>query len=128
MSVVLTTRVTTKYLKGLVPLTSMASICSVTFMEPSSAPMLDPILPAQMSAVITGPISRTTEMATMSGNMLSAPKRSKRGPALHGKHQPHDERGNGHQRQGPVAVDEGLPQQFLPFVAWTEHLAERSAR
>ena len=70
---VLHTRVTTRYLNGFVPLTSMASICSVTFMLPNSAPMLEPMRPAQMSAVITGPISRTTEMETMAGSMVSAP-------------------------------------------------------
>jgi len=57
----------------------MASICSVTRMLPSSAPMLLPILPAQIKAVITGAISRTMLMATMAGNMLSAPKRAKVG-------------------------------------------------
>ena len=54
---ILKTRVTTKNLKGFVPETSIASICSVTFMEPNSAPILEPILPAQIKAVIIGPIS-----------------------------------------------------------------------
>ena len=36
--------VTTKYLKGFVPETSIASICSVTRMEPNSAPIPEPVL------------------------------------------------------------------------------------
>ena len=71
--VVAPTRVTTRYLNGLVPDTSMASICSVTRIDPSSAPIPDPILPAQISAVITGDISRTSETATIEGNSDSAP-------------------------------------------------------
>jgi len=61
------TLVTTKYLKGFVLYTSMASICSVTFIEPNSAPILDPIFPAQIKAVIIGPISRIIEIPTMEG-------------------------------------------------------------
>jgi hypothetical protein len=38
-----------------VPETSIASICSVTRMDPSSAP--EPMRPAQIKAVIIGPIS-----------------------------------------------------------------------
>ena len=51
----------------------MASICSVTRMDPSSAPIPELILPAQINAVITGPISRTMEMLTMEGIQDSAP-------------------------------------------------------
>src|SRR6218665_534740 len=74
MNVAASTRVTTKYFIGLVADTSMASICSVTFMEPSSAPIPEPIFPAQMSAVITGPISRMSDTDTICGSMDSAPK------------------------------------------------------
>ena len=45
----------------------MASISSVIFMLPSSAPMLLAILPAKMRAMITGPISRIMAMPTMAG-------------------------------------------------------------
>ena len=62
MRVVANTLVTTRYLKGLVPETSIASICSVTFIEPNSAPILLPILPANISAVITGPNSLLSDM------------------------------------------------------------------
>src|SRR6185437_844378 len=66
-------RVTTKYLNGFMPDTSIASICSVTFIDANSAPMPEPTLPAKIKAVITGPISLTIETATIAGNHDSAP-------------------------------------------------------
>ena len=50
------TLVTTRYLNGLVSDTCIASICSVTFIEASSAPIPDPTFPAKINAVMTGPI------------------------------------------------------------------------
>ena len=73
MSVVASIRVTTRYLKGFVPETSMASICSVTRMEPNSAPIPEPILPAQIKAVIMGPISLIIEILTIDGIQETAP-------------------------------------------------------
>ena len=55
--------------------TGGSQICSVTFMDPSSAPMREPILPAQISAVITGPISRIIDSTTIEGVHDSAPNR-----------------------------------------------------
>src|SRR5690606_41083251 len=46
IKVVANTLVTTRYLTGLVADTSMASICAATFIDQSSAAMLDPTLPA----------------------------------------------------------------------------------
>ena len=63
ISVVAITLLTTRYLKGLVPETSIASICSVTFIDASSAPIPDPTLPAHINAVITGPISENMAQA-----------------------------------------------------------------
>jgi hypothetical protein len=51
----------------------MASICSVTFIEPNSAPIPEAIFPAQIKAVITGAISRIKDKETMLGNQDSAP-------------------------------------------------------
>src|SRR5690242_12402096 len=79
ISVVASTLVTIKYLNGFVPETSMASICSVTRIDPNSAPMPEPILPAQISAVITGEISRTSDTATIEGRSDSAPNSTKVG-------------------------------------------------
>ena len=72
--VVANTRVHTRYLKGLVPDTSMASICSVTRIEPNSAPMLDPTFPAAISAVINGASARMMAMDTSEGSHDCAPK------------------------------------------------------
>ena len=66
-------RVTTRYWRGLAPETSIASNCSVTFMLPNSAPMLEAILPAQMIPMITGPISLTKETESVLGSILAAP-------------------------------------------------------
>ena len=49
---------------GSVPRARMASICSVTFMEPSSLAMPEALRPATMRAVSTGPSSRARVMAT----------------------------------------------------------------
>lgn len=86
-------RVTTKYLNGLVPETSMASICSVTRIEPNSAPIPEPIRPAHINAVIIGPISRIIEMLTMEGIQATAPKSSKVGLDCKSENKPYDESG-----------------------------------
>jgi len=48
-------------------------ILSVTFIDPNSAPILDPIFPAKISAVITGPISLIIAMPTIVGRLDSTP-------------------------------------------------------
>src|SRR3954466_9261315 len=73
------TRVVTKYLKGLMADTSMASICSVTFIEPNSAPMLEPTLPAQISAVTSEPSALTMAMEISDGSHEVAPNVSSDG-------------------------------------------------
>ena len=57
-------RGTTRYLTGLVAITSSASICSVTFMVPSSAVIEAPIRPANTNAVTIGPSSLMTDTLT----------------------------------------------------------------
>ncbi len=49
----------TSFLIGSVPITLSASICSVTFIEPSWAAIPAPTRPATIRAVSTGPSSRT---------------------------------------------------------------------
>src|ERR1700744_944553 len=77
--VVAITLVTTRNLKELTADTSMASICSVTFIEPSSAPILEPILPAQIKAVIKDPKALTIAMEIKDGSHEVAPKVSSEG-------------------------------------------------
>ena len=79
ISIVAKIRVTTKNLNGLVPDTSMASICSVTLIDPSSAPIPEATRPAQIRATITGPISLTIEIPTMLGIQETAPNSSRVG-------------------------------------------------
>lgn len=73
------TRVETKYLKGLIDETSMASICSVTRIDPNSAPMLDPILPAQINAVTNEAKALTMAIETKEGNQDVAPNSANEG-------------------------------------------------
>src|SRR5690554_67825 len=79
IKVVASTRVTTRYLKGLVAETSMASICSVTFIDPSSAPILEPTFPAAIRAVTNGPIALTMAMAINAGSQDDAPNSANEG-------------------------------------------------
>src|SRR3954467_11367080 len=73
------TRVTTKNLNGLVADTSIASICSVTFIEPNSAPILEPTLPAQMSAVTSGANALMMAIEISEGSQEEAPNVCKEG-------------------------------------------------
>src|SRR5215218_963050 len=66
-------RLTTKNLKAFTPETSIASICSVTRIDPSSAPMLEPTLPAQIRAVTNGASDFITAIPTREGNHEVAP-------------------------------------------------------
>src|ERR1700749_1741301 len=77
--VVAITRVQTKYLKGLVPDTTIASICSVTRMEPNSAPMLEPTFPAAIRAVTSGASARIMAIDTNDGSHDDAPNCSNEG-------------------------------------------------
>ena len=79
ISVVANTLLTTKNLKGFIADTSMASICSVTFIEPNSAPILDPTFPEQISAVTNGPNAFTIAIPIKEGSQEVAPKFSNEG-------------------------------------------------
>ena len=79
MKVLAKMRLTTKNLKGFVAETSIASICSVTFMEPNSAPIFEPTFPAAMRAVMSGAIVLTMAIETKDGNHEVAPKADKDG-------------------------------------------------
>ena len=64
---------TTRYLIGLRAMVSSASICSVTFMLPSSAVIAAPTLPAITRAVSTGPNSLHMETLTKAATYTVAP-------------------------------------------------------
>src|SRR5256885_3144375 len=79
MMVVATTLLTIKNLKGFTADTSIASICSVTFIEPSSAPILEPTFPAQIKAVTKGASALIMAIATKDGNHEVAPNSDREG-------------------------------------------------
>ena len=64
MTTLAMTRGVTSFLVGSTPMARMASICSVTFMEPSSLAMPLELRPATIRPVSTGPSSRTMESET----------------------------------------------------------------
>ncbi len=68
------TRGTTSLRTGSAAIERMASTCSVTVIEPSSAVMPEPTRPPTISAVSTGPSSRTSDRATTSPMYSLAPK------------------------------------------------------
>src|SRR5258705_349544 len=69
-------RVTARNLNESTATASSASICSVTFMAPSSAPMPAPTRPDTSRPAVSGPVSRMSAMASPAGIIASAPKRS----------------------------------------------------
>ncbi len=73
------TLVLTKNLKGLVADTSMASICSVTRIEPSSAPMLEPTFPAAISEVSEEQGVLSKAIPTREGSQDVAPNSASEG-------------------------------------------------
>ena len=79
MKVVAMTRVTTKNLNGFVAETSIASICSVTFIEPNSAPMFEPTFPAAINAVTNGANALTTAIEISEGSQEVAPNSDNEG-------------------------------------------------
>ena len=72
-----TTRGVTNFLMGSVPSARMASICSVTTIDPSSLAMPDEFRPATMRLVSTGPSSRTMEVDTSCPTSVIDPNRCK---------------------------------------------------
>ena len=64
MTTVATTRGVTSFFVGSVPSARMASICSVTVIDPSSLAMPEELRPATISPVMTGPSSVTMPTET----------------------------------------------------------------
>ncbi len=76
------TRGVTSFLVGSTPMARMASICSVTFMEPSSLAMPLELRPATIRPVSTGPSSRTMDSDTSFPVSESEPNCCKRARRL----------------------------------------------
>ena len=79
MIVVAVILVTTRNLKGLIADTSKASICSVTFIDPNSAPILEATLPEPIKAVTNGANARIIATDINAGNHEEAPNSSNEG-------------------------------------------------
>ena len=77
MNTVETTRGVTSFFMGSVPKARMASICSVTTIDPSSLAMPEEFRPATIRLVSTGPSSRTMEVETNCPTRVIEPKRSR---------------------------------------------------
>ena len=73
MTTVATMRGVTSFFSGSVPSARMASICSVTIIEPSSLAMPEALRPETISAVNTGPSSLIIEKLTSSPVNAAAP-------------------------------------------------------
>jgi hypothetical protein len=69
------TRGVTSFFDGSVPRARMASICSVTTIEPNSLAMPEALRPETIRPVSTGPSSRTMESETTCPVSESDPKR-----------------------------------------------------
>src|SRR5690606_7338584 len=79
MVVVAMIRLVIKNFVGFVPDTSIASICSVTFIELNSAPIWEPTLPEAINAVTKGANARTIALDIKFGSQEVAPKSSREG-------------------------------------------------
>ena len=79
IKLVASTRVTTRNLNGFTADTSIASICSLTFMEPNSAPIFDPTFPAPIKAVTKGANALMMAIATSEGSHEVAPNSASEG-------------------------------------------------
>ncbi len=77
----------------------MASICSVTFMEPSSLAMPEALRPETIRPVSTGPSSRTMESDTSCPVRESEPNCCRGWRSLQGQHGAGEEAGQHHDGQ-----------------------------
>ena len=77
MTIIARKRGTTRNCTGLIAMTSSASISSDTFIVPISAATAEPLRPMTITAINTGPISRSSVSITRSGMYISAPRLSR---------------------------------------------------
>ena len=94
----------------------MASICSVTFIDASSAPMPAPTRPLTTRPVMIGPITWITEYTSVAGNIDLAPNRAETVAGFQRDDNANCGACQGDQRQRlrPDFVE--LPNQLAPFI------------
>ena len=106
----------------------MASICSVTFMEPSSLAMPEELRPATISAVSTGPSSRTRVIDTSVPVLSDLAVLRQRAGHLQRHHGAAEEAGQSHDRQAADADGVHLQDDVVAVVRRAEDVAEGAAR
>ena len=99
---------------GSTPRARMASICSVTTIEPSSLAMELALRPETMTPVSTGPSSRIMVSADKLAGDGGGAEGRERGRRLQGQHAAGGESGEHHDGQGAEADDVGLNEEFGP--------------
>ena len=123
MNTVAVTRGVTSFFMGSVPSARMASICSVTTIEPSSLAMPEELRPATIRPVSTGPSSRTMEVETSCPISVMEPKRCRVLARLQRQHAAGEEAGEHDDGQRAHADQVGL----LHHVREIKRLAEKIA-
>ena len=111
---------------GSTPRARMASICSVTTIEPSSLAMEQALRPETMTPVSTGPSSRIMVRQTNLPVMAMAPNCRQRGRRLQGQHAAGEEAGEKHNGHGTDTDDVGLNEEFRPVPGLAKHIEERA--
>ncbi len=126
MTPVATSRGVTSFCTGSVPSARIASICSVTFIEPSSLAIPDALRPATMTAVSTGPNSRTRMMETNGRSGPSA--RSLEAAAhLHRHHGAGEKAGEHHDGHAADTDSVHLQHNVVEIVRFSEDVPESPA-
>src|ERR1700746_328947 len=97
-----TTLGTTRSLKESIDRDSMASICSVTRILASTAPIPDPTRPASRRPATSGPISTKKESAWTVGDHSASAKGHQSTTGMKGHHRAEREARGHHERQGFV--------------------------
>ncbi len=118
----------TSFWMGSVPSARMASICSLTFMEPSSLAMPEALRPATSSAVSTGPSSRTRRDHDDRANLARRSVGAQRARHLHRDDKAAEEAGEDDDGQAADADDFHLDENVVPIVRRAEDVLERPAR
>ncbi len=94
----------TSFCTGSVPNARMASICSVTFIEPNSLAIPEALRPATISAVNTGPSSRTSVDRNQRARLPDLSVLRQRARHLQRHHRAAEESCQDHDRQLPTPI------------------------
>ena len=128
MKAVAPTRGVTSFLVGSVPRARMASICSVTTIEPSSLAMPEALRPATISPVMSGPSSVTMPSDTSWPMSVTEPNRCNVLAAVQRQQRTDGESGENHDGQGADADQVGLLQHVAHVQRTAEEVRERLRR